>query len=36
MGDVLTILETVDDRLTSLERHMAPIRRVRACQPGLT
>ena len=28
-GDVLSILEKVDDRLASLERHMAPIRRVR-------
>jgi hypothetical protein len=27
-GDVLSILEKVDDRLASLERHMAPIRRV--------
>ncbi len=28
---MLSILETVDDRLASLELHMAPIRRVRAC-----
>lgn len=28
---MLSILEKVDDRLASLERHMAPIRRVCAC-----
>jgi hypothetical protein len=30
-GDILSILEKVDTRLSSLEQNMGPIRRVRSC-----